>query len=155
MPARISLCLSRAGLIAALMAAVSHSQAERTVKFITLQVAVESDVAEPSTRVFQTEKDWNEFLQENAASFRGRQSIDFSKQTVAAIFAGQKPTGGYAVQVTKVIDESRPGPPTRGVLHYRLVSPPPDALVTQVLTYPYVVIRIDKKFDEIEFNPLM
>ena len=147
--------MRRAVFIAILMAAVSYSQAQREVKFTTLQVVIGNEVAEPSTRVFQTKKDWNEFLKENSASLRGRQSVDFSKQMVAAIFAGQKPTGGYSVQVTKVVDESEPGRPTRGVVHYRLVSPPPDALVSQVLTYPSVVIRIGKRFDQIEFSAPM
>jgi hypothetical protein len=144
--------MSRAACVAFLLAAAAHSQPERPVKFSVLRLAPGAEVAEPSTRVFRTEKEWKEFLREHSPSLPGGQPVDFGKETVAAVFAGQKPTGGYSVQVTKVVEESRSGAPTRAAVHYRVVSPPPDAVVIQVLTYPSVVIRIAGRFDQVEFR---
>ncbi len=50
---------------------------------------------------------------------------------------GEKPTGGYAVEVTDVEDD-------RGTVRVNaeLISPDPDDAVTQALTYPHMLLRL-------------
>ncbi|EYE88901.1 hypothetical protein Q428_05690 [Fervidicella metallireducens AeB] len=53
-----------------------------------------------------------------------------------SIFAGEKPTGGYGIKVLQVEDNEG----KTNVL-VREISPSPNDIVTQALTYPYVNIR--------------
>jgi hypothetical protein len=60
--------------------------------------------------------------------------IDFARQMVVAVSLGQRPTGGYAVEIVGAEERD-------GVLHvlYLERGPRPDDFVTQVLTTPYHV----------------
>ena len=58
---------------------------------------------------------------------------DAGEGTYLVAFWGEKPTGGYSVEITSVrSDGDRVG------VQLSLKDPPPDAMVTQALTYPYV-----------------
>lgn len=59
--------------------------------------------------------------------------IDFEKNAVIAVFAGQQPTAGYAIAVSKVVDS---GSRTVSVT---LTKPDNTCMVGQVLTAPYEV----------------
>lgn len=52
--------------------------------------------------------------------------------TYLAVFWGEKPTGGYTVEVLSARTEGR-----RVIVQLSLEEPPPDAMVSQALTYPY------------------
>lgn len=64
---------------------------------------------------------------------------DFNEEFVIGLFLGEKPTGGYSVQVEEV--EYRTG---QLVLKVHIVEPPPKAAVVMVLTYPGVIISIKR-----------
>jgi hypothetical protein len=57
--------------------------------------------------------------------------IEFGNQVVVGAFLGERPSGGYGVEITRVCEE-------RIVLERR--SPPDDAMVTQALTAPYHLV---------------
>jgi len=67
---------------------------------------------------------------------------------IVTIHAGRKPTGGYSVEVRRV---SKDG--SRCVVHYAVVSPPPDAMVPQVITYPAVMVRIPAACADVAVSP--
>ena len=52
--------------------------------------------------------------------------------TYLAAFWGEKPTGGYTVEVLSARTEG-----SRIIVRLALEKPPPDAMVSQALTYPY------------------
>ncbi len=61
---------------------------------------------------------------------------DKSGYIYIAVFMGEKPTGGYSIEVTDIGDsEGRTGVTVKEVV------PQKDALVTQALTQPYTIIR--------------
>jgi hypothetical protein len=64
-------------------------------------------------------------------------SIDFSRETVIAVFDGQKPTGGYGLQVRSVTVEN-------GELYVDLVKQQPQQgqVTTQSLTSPWLLIHV-------------
>jgi hypothetical protein len=72
--------------------------------------------------------------------------IDFSRETVVAIFAGERPTGGYGLSVDAVCREEAPG-----IVHicYTEHEPPEDAILTMALTSPYLLIALDRPVAEI------
>ncbi len=67
---------------------------------------------------------------------------------IVTIHAGRKPTGGYAVKVLRV---TRDG--ARCTVHHAVIPPPADAMVTQVLTYPAVSVRIPASCAEVAVQP--
>lgn len=69
-------------------------------------------------------------------SNRGFKSIEKDGYVYIAIFAGKKNTGGYSVSVTSVEDVEG-----RTNVFVKETTPGSNAIVTQAITYPYVVIR--------------
>lgn len=132
---------------------VLYSQPNESAPFSQIEVSPGKSVARPSAWVIQSDGQWRRFLREILGDSREPLAVDFQKNTVVAIFAGEKPTGGYSVRVEKVTDDSRAGKPSRGTVHYRVVGPPAGAMVAQVLTFPYVLVRIEKKLEIMEFQP--
>jgi hypothetical protein len=59
---------------------------------------------------------------------------DSGEGTYLAAYWGEKPTGGYSLAVESARLEG-----DRVTVQLPLKEPPPDALVTQALTYPYAV----------------
>lgn len=55
----------------------------------------------------------------------------------AAVFAGERPTGGYDVEVRDAVLRGE-----RVDLEVALIEPPEEAIVTQALTYPFTVVEI-------------
>jgi hypothetical protein len=123
------------------------SERENLVKFSVIPVQGQEEAIQPAASVITDEQGWKAFLTRSRHAGTPPK-VDFTKQMVISIFAGEKPTGGFSVRVTKVIDDS-----SRAVVHWQLRAPPPDAMVTQALTYPSLLIRIEKRFDRVEFNP--
>ncbi len=65
-------------------------------------------------------------------------NVDFDRQVVVAAFLGRRRTGGYGLEIADI---------ERGsefiTIHIRELSPPPDAMVTQALTWPAVLILVE------------
>jgi hypothetical protein len=73
------------------------------------------------------------------------EGLDFGKRSVIALFAGERPTGGYAVEVDQVS--------ARGetlYVNYHVSEPGPGAIVTQALTSPYLICTVEGSFSELE-----
>jgi hypothetical protein len=64
-------------------------------------------------------------------------TVDFTEQEVVGVFAGKKPTGGYAISVSKVEDTA-----TARTLFVTITVPGPTCMVTESLTTPYTVIAL-------------
>ena len=64
-------------------------------------------------------------------------NVNFEREAILAIFAGQKPTGGYGVEVEDVQLE-------RGDVYIDLTfsEPAEDAISTQALTSPWIMLRV-------------
>jgi hypothetical protein len=73
-------------------------------------------------------------------------SVDFSRQMVLAAFMGRKPTGGYTVQITRVVAEN--GTITVTV---RETAPSPNTPVIQVLTHPFHIVVVPKVNGTVRF----
>ncbi|MFP4012359.1 MAG: protease complex subunit PrcB family protein [Spirochaetaceae bacterium] len=80
----------------------------------------------------------------------GPPAIDFDRETVVAVFAGQRSTGGYSVEIDAVCRTPEAGSESsaaasEAVLHlcYTEYEPAEDAMVTMALTSPYVVVAVE------------
>ena len=63
--------------------------------------------------------------------------IDFTKEVVIAVFAGEKPAAGYDIVVSKIEDMH-----DERVVNITLREPSPGCATAQVVTMPYEILRI-------------
>lgn len=61
--------------------------------------------------------------------------VDFDRHMVIATFAGERRTGGYQTRIAAVVEDEKG---LRVEVWNR--QPPPDAMVTMALTYPYSMV---------------
>lgn len=66
--------------------------------------------------------------------------VDFKKESVVFILAGQRPTGGHRIEVQSVTAEGDNGV----IVKFQILPPAKDSINIQVLTYPYAVIAVAK-----------
>lgn len=62
--------------------------------------------------------------------------VDFEKNAVIAVFAGQQPSAGYAIQVSKVVDSSA------RLVSITIAKPDDGCIKGQSLTTPYELVTI-------------
>jgi len=73
--------------------------------------------------------------------------VDFSKQTVIAVFMGERTSGGYGIRVTSVTETAR-----EIVVSIARRSPPPGAMTISVMTQPYDVVVVAKSEKPVRFG---
>ena len=75
------------------------------------------------------------------------EDIDFSEDMVVAVFMGEKPTGGYSIEIKDVLKKKD---------HIEFLievdEPGPDDMVAQVITSPYHIIKLDRFDTEYVFS---
>ncbi len=111
-----------------------------------------SGVGEAKNLVITTEAEWLRVFSEIAPHvFVGdyMPAIDFTKESVVAVFAGQKPNGGYGFGAY-LSGLRQPGKSL--TVHISENSPGPNCVTEQVLTTPYVLIKIPKTDQKIVFE---
>ena len=65
-------------------------------------------------------------------------NIDFNEYSIVAVFSGQKPTGGYNVEITGITETTN-----RIKIDVLETTPGEDCIVIQVITFPYDVVLIE------------
>ncbi len=100
------------------------------VNFKTLAEGADASVTTPFVFVART-PDAFALLQKLVKNLSS-ETIDFNRTAVVAAFAGTKNTGGYSVDVKE----------NAGKISVKLVAPPKDAMVTQIITSPYKVALV-------------
>lgn len=69
--------------------------------------------------------------------------VDFTRHSVVAVFAGEKPTGGYSVEILGVeTKDFQIGNPPSLVIQVEYRQPQPGDFVTDAITQPHHMIRI-------------
>ena len=63
--------------------------------------------------------------------------VNFAADTLVAVFAGNQPTGGHTLALAGL--DKTPG---GWELRLSLISPGPDCMTTQVMTQPWMMIRV-------------
>lgn len=94
----------------------------------------QSVVATPLTAIVRDQITWNKLWIDTFGGDVAAPPVDFTRNMAIAVYAGQKPTGGYGVTIATVERLN-----DRLVVDYRLRSPLPGQVVTQALTAPYAI----------------
>jgi hypothetical protein len=96
-----------------------------------------SGVAEPFLLVARDARTYAA-LRAIAGELPARDNDYFDGHAVVAAFAGQRPSGGYSVEVKR----------RKNLLVISEQKPAPGSIVTQVLTTPFVVVEVNTALDE-------
>lgn len=101
---------------------------------------------QPMTRVIRTAEEWQTFWADTVQQ-PPPVGFDPRHEVAAAIYTGQRDTGGYRVHIDSVRE-------TNGTIRitYHLVAPRPDQAVSQVVTTPGRLLVLSKTNKRIEFR---
>jgi hypothetical protein len=121
----------RTAIAAALVALLQAGVPMRTVdKGQSSQIDVPKQVSA------RTADDWARLWTGHAGG-RTPPAVDFTKEVVAAVFLGSRPSAGYAVDIVRARQEG-----VALVVSYKETRPAPDSVAAQVLTSPYHIVAI-------------
>ena len=107
----------------------------------------------PGARWITTAQQWQAQLDQSPRwSYRGKgltaSQVNFEQAGLLLIWMGDKPTGGFAIDLLPEQSSIRQ---KTAILTVEWIEPAPGAMVTQMLTQPYLLVRIDKNdFNRIE-----
>lgn len=114
----------------------------QALSFATLQRGAYSGVTERKAVIISDDASWRANWQQLTARQHpapDAPAMDFSQHSVLAVYMGEKPTGGYTIEITGV---EVAGGKLRVTV--KQTSPGPGSMVTQALTQPYHMIQIPK-----------
>jgi hypothetical protein len=120
--------------------AASGAMTVTQLRFETIAKSARSGVREPLQIVVRSPEQWKALWNKHVAADPNSPpvpAVDFTNNIVAAVFSGEKPTGGYTVEITAA--EKSDG---ALLIHYREMSPRPGGIVTQALTQPFHIVTI-------------
>ena len=120
-----------------------------TVPFSTLGKGINSGIRESAQVVVRSQNDWAALWSRHMRTQIAPPpppAVDFSRDMVVALFLGERPTGGYAIEVTQ-IERNDAGLAIR----YRTTRPDPAAMPTQALTQPFHLIKLPRVDDSVTF----
>ena len=122
------------------LAAQPSTKSTVEVSFQTIAKGYRSGVRESLQVVASNRAEWDALWKRHVSIETNpapTPAINFDKEIVIGVFLGEKPTGGYDVEIIRV--EQTDG---ALVLHYREKSPLPGSIAIQALTQPFHIIQV-------------
>jgi hypothetical protein len=132
-------------VLAALLMAADGVMTE-PVRFATVAAGNQSGIEGTRTVVVRTAEEWKALWADHAPGDTPP-PIDFSAATVLGVFAGYRSTGGHRVEITSVARAE-----AGLVVTWHERRPPRDAIVTQVLTFPFHLVSVPRHAGEVTFR---
>jgi hypothetical protein len=111
--------------------------------------AVKVNPNNPVAIVAGSEENMNNYFtkHENSCPNPSNPNIDFTQNVLVGIFAGLKPTSGYAIKITSIVENK-----CEILINYYEKGPQPGEEISQTATYPSDFILIPKSSKTILFN---
>ena len=130
-----------------LLIAALNAVAQGTVVNTLAQGAM-SNIEEPRQAVVRTAAEWQALWKQHDG--RGMPPpVDFAQSMVVAVFLGTRPTTGFAVDIRAVKSDGK-----TTTVEYLVRQPPGDAIVAEVLTSPFHIVRVARTAGAVEFRRL-
>lgn len=128
----------------ALLSLVAAGCTASTKEEISFTVVAEGDTAadypDQQGVVIASQSDW-EMLWEQLHRYTiprpALPEVDLMQHTLLAVFAGEKRSGGYTIQVERIIQTDQ-----AVTVHVTETAPGPEDITTALITYPYQVVKI-------------
>ena len=118
------------------------SQPGQTNKMRIIAKGAFSGYQQPAHLVITNETQWAEVWKKHSVQekpARPLPKVDFEKETVLFIAAGQKTTGGYSVEISRVADIAG-----QTAVFLKTRTPKPGGIQLQSLTAPFHIVAIPK-----------
>ena len=115
---------------------------EVIVNYDIIQSGTYSGKKDAVAQVIQDRVEWEKLWKQHVSVLVPQPplpDVDFESEVVVAIFAGEKKSGGYAVMIKKATIEANDV-----VIRYKLTEPQPNSFTLQVITQPFVLLKMDK-----------
>jgi hypothetical protein len=110
------------------------------VSFQTIEKGFRSGVRQPLQIIIRGQAEWKDFWQQHASiktNSLPAPAIDFNKEIAVGVFLGEKPTGGYEVEIVRAERSGR-----TLLISFVENTPRPGATVTQAITQPFHIVRV-------------
>lgn len=114
--------------------------------FTTVAEGQGSGIESPEKVVISTQAEWKALWARHAPG-QPMPKVDFSRSMVLGVFLGTRNTGGFEVRITGVRHEGG-----SLLVAWQESSPPPDAIVTQMLTSPFHLVQTEKSDAKVEWR---
>jgi protease stability complex PrcB-like protein len=123
-------------ILAALLTAAMMQPGQGASRMI--EKGDQSNIDDAKQVVVRDAAEWRKLWQQHSPD-RPLPTVDFSKESVVAVFMGSRNTAGYNITIVSTTEAN-------GVLivRYRETTPPRGGVTAQVLTFPYHIIAIPK-----------
>ena len=112
---------------------------------MTIAQGSSSGIEAPRQIVVRTAAEWQSLWKEHDPQSPAP-TVDFAASMVVGVFLGSRPTAGFSVEITAANLEAG-----RLVIQYVERRPARDAVVAQVLTSPYHLVRVRRTDRPVEF----
>lgn len=117
--------------------------------FATIDKGVYSGVSEREMVAVRFEEEWDRLWARHVSKISDQKAaprVDFAKDMVVGVFAGEKPSGGHEIEIIKIVS----GEKTMTVF-FRETGPSSGDIVTAAMTQPYHLVKTDRHDLRIEF----
>ena len=123
------------------------------LSFVTVDKGVRSGLSERKFIAVVTAKEWKDLWlahKSGGSSAPQAPQVDFQEEMVLGVFAGEKRTGGYGIEITGVALEAG----KQVLVRWAETSPAPGSIVTEALTQPYHIVKLKRQNLPVAFAPV-
>jgi hypothetical protein len=111
------------------------------VSFLNIAKGYRSGVREPLQTVVRSQAEWLALWRRHSNDLNATPpAVVFDLEIVAAIFLGEKPTGGYDVTILRAEQSG-----DELIIEYQERSPAPGSITIQVFQQPFHIVRINRE----------
>ena len=104
----------------------------------TIEKGEQSAIDEPKQVLVRTDAEWADLWRQHAGT-RARPPIDFTKESVVAVFMGSRPTAGFN---TAIVSATEGGGAL--IVRYTETRPGRGAISAQVITFPFHIVAVPR-----------
>jgi len=122
---------------------------ERELKFETFKKGFYSGIREKGEFIIKNKEDFLKLWKNLSANFippPEPPEINFEKFMLIAVFMGNKSTGGFNIQIERIIEKNE-----EISVYVKEESPGKNCIVTMAFTQPYHIVKLEKKNKKIKF----
>lgn len=120
---------------------------ENKLKFETILKGGFSEIAEQKNIVISDQSEWGSMrLKVGIERSSPLPEVDFGKEMLVAAFSGEKPTGGYDIEIQRIVENKN-----NINVFVQESMPGNNCILTEALTRPYHIIKIVRSEKKVDF----
>ncbi|MBA5942178.1 MAG: protease complex subunit PrcB family protein, partial [Methanophagales archaeon] len=118
-----------------------EEQERKQISFETVSKGYYSGHDERKNYVINSQNEWGELWNKTMSRhvpLPEVPAVNFSENTIIAVYKGSHRTGGYSIEITKIVENEQ-----KIVVYIKETSPPSGAGVTMAFTQPYHIVKTE------------